>query len=260
MTLITCTRPSTLANALDDKSGLMPYVAATTLKTIRDNPDLATRLSLTKGDSWRDFKPLYEEAERRGGGREASDGTNIHMVVEAIHSGTDVSAIPAEVRRDGEAVVRTIEDLGMRIGLTEQFLVTDDPDLPETCAGTTDLVLQARDGSFLIGDTKSVGSHTDGRYGAVKWGIQTATYAHGRPYVGTVTRDRWGRPQINTDDIRDWSFGALRTDVAVVFEVERGSGTVKVHWIDVAAGWALAQLACEVRAARKAPGVLRGAL
>lgn len=250
MTTITCTRPSTLAGALEDKSGLMPYVASSALKTIAQNPDLMTRLSLTRGESWRDFKPLYEEADKRGGGREASDGTNIHMVVEALANGYDVSMIPEPARSDGQAVFDYITSLGFRIMSTETFVVTIDPALPEPCAGTTDLILQAPSGRLFIGDTKSAGAHDDGKFGALKWSIQEAIYARGKPYAGHVGRDRWGRPTIDTEHIREWA-RPIETSHGLVLQVERGSASVRPFWLDLDAGWDMARAACDIRARRK---------
>ena len=38
----------------------------------------------------------------------------------------------------------------------------------------------------------------------------------------------------------------------VVVEVERGTGRTELHLVDLDQGWRLAELACQVRAARKA--------
>lgn len=252
MTLIACTRPSTLAGAMEDKGGLMPYVAASTLKTVSEHPDLMTRLQLTKGDSWRDFKPLYEEADTRGGGREASAGTNIHMVVKALadEATFDLSVIPEPTRSDGQAVYDAIHERGFTIVASEVFLVTIDPRLPEACAGTADLILRAEDGTHFIGDTKSVGAHGDTKYAGMKWGIQTGVYAHGKPYPHPYARDQWGRPKIDPAKVGEWGF-EIDTTRAAVFAVERGAADVRVHWLDLDLGYRLAAAACHVRAARK---------
>jgi hypothetical protein len=69
--IVTCTRPSTLSGALDDKGGLIPYAAATAFKTVATNPDLLTRLALLgqtdETHHWKAYKPLYDEADKRGG-------------------------------------------------------------------------------------------------------------------------------------------------------------------------------------------------
>jgi hypothetical protein len=204
MSLLTCTRPSTIAGVLDDKSGLMPYVASSALMTIAANPDLMTRLALTRGSSWRDYKPLYLEADKRGGGREASDGTNIHMVVEALANGYDVSGIPEPTRSDGQAVFDAIAGMGFTIVSTELFLVTMEDDLPEPCAGTTDLILRTPDGHLFIGDTKSAGAHDDGKFGAMKWAIQTGIYSRGKPHVGAAGGARPSTPTTSRTGSSRW--------------------------------------------------------
>jgi len=247
---LTATRPSTVANALDDKSGLMPYVASSTLRTIAAHPDLMTRLSLVRGEGWKDYRPLYDEAEARGGKREASDGTNIHMVVEALHHGMNVNAVPEPARSDGQAVFDAIAALGYRIVEAELFVVTQG--LPELCAGTLDLLLADQHGRLLIGDTKSVNAIEDGRYAGIRWAIQTAIYNHGKPYAGPLPpdRDRWGRPKVYPDRVTDWP-GRLDSSRALILQVERGKRNVVPSMVDTRQGWDLARAACEVRKIRK---------
>jgi len=239
-----------MANTLDDKSGLIPYSAAQALRTVAAHPDLLTRLTLTRDDGWRSFSPLVAEAENRGGGREASDGTNIHLVMEALHHGMKVDTVPEPARSDGRAVFSAVRDMGFTIIGTEVFVVATG--LPEPCAGTLDMLLRAPDGSYIIGDTKSVATHDGGKYSGVKWAIQTAIYNHGLPYDGKVGRDRWNRPQVNMEEVRPWRNGIeVRTDEALVLQVERGSATVEPYWVDTKLGWELADLACKIRAIRK---------
>jgi hypothetical protein len=251
MTTVAATRPSTLASVLDDKNGLMPYVAATTLRTVAQHPDLMARLALIHGDDWKAYRPLYEEAEQRGGGREASAGTNVHMVVQAHHAGADVSAVPEPARSDGLAVIDAIDAMGFDIVGCEEFVVTEG--LPELCAGTTDLLLQhRRTGQVVVGDTKSVGDITgsEARFKGVAWATQGAIYNHGRPHPGPSGRDRWGRPLLDPEQAGTWPW-EVRTDVAVILMVARGAARVEPMWVDTELGWRLATLSCYVRAARK---------
>ena len=74
------------------------------------------------------------------------------MVVDALANGYDVSAIPEPARSDGMAVFEAIKSMGLTIVSTEMFLVTIHDDLPEPCAGTTDLILRSRSGRYFIGD------------------------------------------------------------------------------------------------------------
>jgi hypothetical protein len=246
--MIPATRPSTLAAALDDSRGLFPYIAATTLKTIADNPDLQTRLALTRGD-WREFKGLYEEAERRGGKREASDGTNVHMVVQALAAGMDVSGVPSPAREDGLAVWAALADRGWRVLESEQFVVTTG--LKELCAGTLDLlVIDEETDRVFVADVKTVSKSSSVKYKAVSWAIQEAVYSRGEPYPELYDRDRYGRPIVDPDRVQPRPY-QINTSAGVILEVIRGTGRVKVHWLDLDRGWEMAHTAVAIRAARK---------
>ena len=250
------TRPSTLAGAMEDKGGLMPYIAASTLRTVAKNPDLLTRLSLVQDTGWKAYKPLYDDADRRNDSTPASDGTNIHMVVQALHQGINVDRVPEPARSDGRAVYEFIYDHGFDILASEMFVVTQG--LPELCAGTLDVLLRHRkSGRTVVGDVKSVGALTgDTRYKAMSWAIQTGVYAHGLPYTADSppARDRWGRPLIDLSLVGEWDGFAIDTAVSLVIQVERGSAKIEPAWIDIDEGWRYAELACKVRAARKGVG------
>lgn len=253
MSTVVCTRPSTLSGALDDKGGLIPYAASTALKTIATNKDLLTRLTLLgktdESDHWRAYKPLYDEADKRGGGREASDGTNIHSVVQALAMGADVDGIPEPTRSDGLAVWAKIQELGLKIVASEQFVYC--PGLPEPCAGTLDLAAEAPEGDHVVLDVKSVGEAKDAKFSAMKWAMQTGIYALGKPYNGPQKRDQWGRPIIDTQYVEEWPFGSLSQKRAIILQVVRGKADVEAIEVNLDYGRAWARLGCMVRAERK---------
>jgi hypothetical protein len=240
-----------MAKVLDGGHGLFPYIASTTLRTVSQHPDLMTRLALLKeNDEWKKFKPLYEEAERRGGKREASEGTNIHTVVEAIFNGYDISQVPEPARSDGQAVWDAIHDAGYVVLAVEVFVATVGV-LPEPCAGTLDLLLlDPSTGTIFVGDTKSVAEPKDVKYSATKWAIQTGIYANGQPYLEPFVRDQWGRPVIETDNIQEWS-KPLDKRASLVIEVVRGQAKVRLHWIDTIKGIEIARAACVARNAKR---------
>ncbi len=251
--MVTCTRPSTLSGALDDKGGLIPYAASTALKTIATNGDLLTRLTLLgktdETDHWKAYRTIYDEADKRGGGREASEGTNIHSVVQALAMGADVSFIPEPTKSDGLAVWAALKELGITIVASEQFVYCEG--LPEPCAGTLDLVGKTPDGDYIVLDVKSVGEAKDAKWSAMRWSIQTATYALGRPYNGPVKRDQWGRPIIDTALVEDWDFGAINQDQALIMQVVRGQADVRPIAVNLDYGREWARLCCRVRAEKK---------
>lgn len=250
--LITATRASTLAKALDDSSGLMDYYAATTLQAVVASPTLLTRLGTIEWDGvldWRPFKPLVQDAQAQRGKPEAEAGTNIHAVVEALHHERPV-LVPDDVMADARAVLGALRALGRRPIAAEEFVYT--AGLPEPVAGTRDMLV-ARDGAMAqVVDIKSTSTLGSARYRAVSWAIQLAVYANGVPYpTEGLTRDQWGRPRIDPDLLAGGNAVPVDTETALVVEVERGTARVEVHQVDLVAGWHLAGLACQVRRARK---------
>lgn len=249
--IITCTRPSTLAAALDDKSGLIysGYLQSTALKTLAENRDLQARLVLINGQDWRAYKDLYLQLEARGGKREASEGTNVHAVVQALAGGYDISTVPSPTREDGQAVWNWIHDNGYRVIASEAFVATLGT-LAEPCAGTLDLLLQAPNGEVIVGDIKTVGQPSDFKMKRISWSIQTAVYAAGQPYTEEYGRDRYGRPEIDEKAVGKWEPFVVNRKAAVVLAVVRGRATVTPIWLDLEKGWQYAQIACAIRALR----------
>ena len=263
MSLTACTRPSTLAKVLDDGYGLQGYVAATTLATVARHKDLRDRLAITAAtadpDEWREFKPLHELAQERRGKPEAEAGTNVHRAVQAlVEQGEAVAEfMPADVLADARAALAVLEDLGMRPVESEGFVVNLDG-LPEPYAGTRDTLAlhEPSGGAFVVVDYKTTTALGSAQYRGLSWSMQLAMYGRGLPYLGEgeVARDRYGRPLVDPDLVGAEERHIL--PVGLVVEVERGTGRALAHRVDLEAGWAFARLACEVRAARKAPVLL----
>ena len=202
---VAATRASTLAKALDDSAGLMPYYAATTLQAIVSSPTLRTALGLVEFDGvedWRPFKPLVAQAQAQRGKPEADAGTNIHAVVQAIHEGREVF-VADEVRRDAQAALAALEARGLVLEGSEEFVVAQG--LGELVAGTRDArarLVAAPDAPQVVVDFKSTSALGAARYRQVGWAIQVACYAHGVPYLpGEPDRDRWGRPLVDLDSL-----------------------------------------------------------
>jgi hypothetical protein len=248
--VITCTRPSTVSSALEDKSGLFGFIASTTLMTVMGDRALRNQAALIASDNWRDYQDIYKAADRKRGKPEADHGTLIHRAVQAMHAGDDVSAMDADIVADARAVTDALRTLGLEMVESEANVVT--LDLPEPMAGTRDILARQPDGRFVVVDIKSTSSLGGARFRALSWSVQIAIYANGDLYpAGDYHRDRWGRPVIDEEliipETRD-----IELSEALVVEVERGTGRYETHVIDIAAGWELAELACRVRAARKA--------
>lgn len=245
--VVACTRVSTLAKSLDDKGGLLGFTAATTLESVAKHPDLRSRLAvIDPAEGWRGYAELHEEAQRRRGKPEAESGTNVHQAVEALIAGR---LLPEELLGDARAVLAALAELGLEPEGSEEFVYV--PGLPEHVAGTRDLLCRTAAGTRVVVDIKTAGALGSHRFRATAWALQVACYSRGRPYLDDFARDQWGRPRL--DPTRAGRRPA-RIDQrrGYVVEVARGLGDVAVHELDLEEGWRLAQLACQVRAARKA--------
>jgi hypothetical protein len=249
--LRTCTRPSTLAKALDAMSdGLLDYSAATAIQAVMANDDLLNQARLIDPSGhWRSFKPLVKQAKERRGKVEANQGSTIHGAVEALVQGRDLSHMPDEVLKPARLVLDELDALGVEVVRTEQFVAALGL-WPEDLAGSCDLVLR-HDGRLYVGDVKTVetvGKNT--RFSAMAWTCQTTIYAHGLPLFEGYEpqRDRWGRPQVDTSLVGAWS-EPMSLENSLVLEVARDASGIASHELDLDAD--LVRLACEVRAARK---------
>jgi len=107
-------------------------------------------------------------------------------------------------------------------------------------AGTFDRLLKGPTRT-LIGDIKTSDNPNVVRYAALSWAVQLTVYAHGKPWMPDV-------------GLVDWSdLGLPQPDLArgLVVHVPQSGGQVRLHSIDLAAGWEAARLAAEVRDWRK---------
>ena len=241
---VTCLRPSSLS--LDDKANLMTWKAANTLRGALHHEDILTRARLIKDSDWRAFKSLVREVDEREGGREASTGTTIHAVVGALVEGRDVDGVGYEFLADARACVDALEDEGIKVVLSEVNTAAIDV-LSEGVAGTADGISD----EGVVVDVKSTNDGDSSKWRQVGWSIQLSCYAVGLHHPGEFTRDRWGRPTVDPDDLQPW-LTPLNREVGIVVEVGRGTGKARVHRVDLVKGLELAQLAIDVRSARKA--------
>jgi hypothetical protein len=248
---VVCTRPSTLAKALDAPGdGLFDYHAATTLEAVLKHDDLLHTAQLVDtGAGWRAYKPIVEAAKLRRGKREANAGTNVHKAVEVLVAGRDPSLIPGPLLAPARLVLAELEALGVEVVRSEAFIGTLGV-FPEDLAGTADLVVR-HEGRLYIADiktTEAVGANA--RYQAMQWTAQLTIYSQGRPFPAGYEpeRDRWQRPVVDADLLGRWP-APMDRKTGIIIEVARDAGGVASH--ELSLDLDLVGLACHVRAARK---------
>jgi hypothetical protein len=239
------TRVSTFAKALDNAGGLIKYNVRSVALGLGRNPDLA-KLAGVYGPTIADLSPadksgldaITERAHDRVGGNAKADyGTAIHALTEPDRD----PFAPADMQPDVAAYAAALERHGIVPVSSEQFVVCDELQV----AGTFDHAYKfTRDiefdggvkvpaGTVVIGDKKTGGLHF------VSQAIQLAVYAHGSLY-DAETGERTGH-------------GASLLH-GVLAHIPKGEAVARLYLIDLAAGWAAAKLAGQVRALTCAAG------
>lgn len=161
----------------------------------------------------------YAEAHAK-----ATKGTAMHSICEQHDRGQQVTGLPVEAQTDLAAYAAATLDL-THVQI-EQMTVHDEWKI----AGTPDRVVEWM-GRRYIADLKT------GRidYGAGKIAAQLAVYSRSLAYDhATGTRYEHGADQ----------------DRGIVIELPVGSGECRLHWVDLNAGWSIAQVCKKVREVR----------
>lgn len=262
--LVTYTRASTFAKALDDGGGLSTWKVRHAVVGVANSPDLAVmiaalgrNLNTFTRDDKAALDAIVDRAHDRSGGNEKADyGTAVHSITEPDRDfdplAVDENAArashedkPPSMMRDAAAYDALIVALDVEVVGTETFVVNDElatggtfdhtvklrSDLSVTMPGGREVVIPA--GTVLVVDKKTGTLHLG------QHGIQLAIYARGKTY-----------------NYRTGERGAL--DVSpqwgIVAHVPKGKGTAAAYLVDLHAGWNAAKLAAEVRKYRSLGG------
>lgn len=148
----------------------------------------------------------------------------------AVHSWTDPDArdrlheVHLEYRADVEAYWREMDRLGIVQLDSEVFTAND----RLKGAGTVDGIYYVPGYGVVMGDKKT------GDTKPLEFGVQFATYRFGEVYD-------W-----ETDRRTPWRED-LSADVALVFDIRKGKGTLDIHEIDLRWGLECAEVAADVR-------------
>ena len=235
------TRVSTLADALGDKSSLIPWSCANAMVGMVKDPSIAAQvgsLAAKYDNPWyvpegkKAIQPIVKRAQEAGGGDRASSfGTSFHEFTEVIDEGRWPEYAPAELvpwlhaYRERMAEFECID--------MELFVVNDEL----KTAGSFDRLWRLPDGRVVVADLKS--GRSDPQF-PMKVGIQVATYANSVRY-DQATGER--SPLHEDLDV---------TEGLLVHAPILGGGKpeVKVYPLDLVRGYELARLAVQVREAR----------
>ena len=239
------TRASSLAKVLDDQSALINWKGKMAAYGIAHNDDLRALAATTdlKDYRWRDI--VERACESAGASSGADIGTSIHTATEEwdLRGEVAVQQMPDEIVADARAYRDLMDAYGFKPLAGEVFVANR----ALRTAGSFDRLVESPEGTAHILDIKTVGSDKDAagaaKWSGVAWAIQTAVYANAKPYDADRGYLEWA----DLDLPEPVSEGLA----AYIVVIPRGSGTAALVDIDLTAGKELAQLAAQVRDARR---------
>lgn len=223
------TRVSTLAKSLDKQEALTKWKQRMTAVGMSQRPDLLALVQATRDDDRKTLDDACEQALAAARSQAAANtGTALHAFCERIDEGVPVDEIVASdvIKADLVAYQKTMAAL--KVLAAELFIVQDEI----KCAGTFDRLVQ-HDGRVYVADIKT-GQHEPNYPHGVA--VQTAIYARGTGYHPTKKR---------TARLADIG---VDLDRAILIHLPAGKATCELYWLDIAAGWEMAQTATRVRA------------
>lgn len=237
------TRASSLAKVLEDQAGLINWKAKMAAKGVADSDQLRALAATMPIDDYR-WRDLVERACEQAGASNAADlGTSIHAATEHWDLYGEEPKVPKAVLADAKAYRDVCEANGLKPLAAEVFVANEEL----KTAGSFDRLVEGPDGVARILDIKTIGAKKDAEKAAkwtgVAWSIQIATYANSKPYDGEKGYLEWDEIGLRQP--------AQKGTNAYVAAIPRGSGKCFLIDIDLTEGLRLAQLAVQVREARR---------
>ena len=233
------TRATTIAKALDDQGGLMPWKAAMAITGLLRRQGLRAQAEALHSqhpdtgawyggpDAKKAIKDLVEQCAEAGGSADRADvGTALHAIIEQINLGERPHITQDSTRADVEAYQAAINQHGIRFdpNYIEASVVLDEYRI----AGTADMLRTMVPGvGQVIADLKT-GSNLTFSWQSIA--VQLAIYAHADALY------RQGDATDGSQDIRHPA-PDVRQDVALVIHLPAGEARCDLYLLDIAAGW-----------------------
>jgi predicted RecB family endonuclease len=216
------TRATTYVDALEDKYALQKWQQRMVILGLVDRPDLLLSAAAHSDDKTKLNRIAEDAIEAAKAGAAATVGTAIHALTHRIDRGETIGPVPGEYQRDLDAY--TAATAPLTVLHAERFSVLDDLRI----GGTPDRIVEF-EGERYIADIKT--GSVD--FGAGKIAMQLAVYAHAQFY-DVATGAREPLPGVNGQR-------------GIVIHLPAGTGTCRLLWVDIAAGWEAVQVATQVR-------------
>jgi hypothetical protein len=259
------TRASTLGKALTDDYHLSRWLQRNVALGLSRRPDLVALAAAIRTNEGDDRGPLDEIAEKAHeaakGDKGANVGTALHKLSERRDAGEDLSYLPDDLMAALDAYSRCMA--AFRVLATETFVVYDGLQTAGTFDRVVVLLVDLKfshpilgevvipAGTVLVLDLKT-GKVESAKYWDAVYAVQQFVYGHGVPYDAAKGRRAWADilgP--GNEPSKRWAL-----ILHVPSDSPKDAGLVVV---DLEIGEALAELATEVRRARKVKGLFSDA-
>jgi len=219
-------RCTTYVGCLEDTFNLSRWQQRMVALGLGQRPDLMLAVIATDPDDKDALNKLCEQAlEAAKAHAAATTGTALHALTERIDRGQDVGVVPTAYLADLAAYTEATKDL--TAVFIEQSCVLD----PLKIGGTPDRVVKYQ-GKRYIADVKTGNIE----WGALKIAMQLAVYARSKTYdIATGQR----------------GMHDAEVDKGLIIHMPAGTGTCRLVWIDLLAGWDAVAVAKNVREKRK---------
>ncbi len=240
------TRATTVAKALDDGGGLIPWKATATMVGALRRPGLHARwqaLMSEHPDPWygsldskNAAKKLVEECAEAGGSTDRADlGTALHAIIEQQLLGVAGTPIlQPGMKADIDAFTAATSGITFDRSLIEAMVVLDRYQV----AGTADQLRTTVPGyGDVVSDLKT---GTDLRYSWQAIAMQLAIYAHADNVYAQ------GEAADGSQDHR-LPMPVLSKEVGLVIHLPAGEARCELHLVDLVAGWEAFEHAMWVR-------------
>ncbi|MGW8630622.1 hypothetical protein [Streptomyces sp. NPDC055793] len=264
------TRTTTFIDCIEDKSNLVDWKARNVLVGMTRRPDLADKareLDPEDPAGKKALNKLVEQAEDAAGANEKSrKGTYLHDLSEYVDRGDPLPKSISEADLDDMAAYIMATSV-LKVIAIEQFVVA-----PELSVGGTFDRLSYYDGPGPDGKPIKGNFITDTKtgqieYGKLKMAMQLAVYSRGKLYDHThfpVDADdkkavaAWKKQEFTAEQAAQ-AYSPLppvNQDWGIIVHLPAGAGVCNLYWVNLNIGWAMANLALEVRKARSTKGAM----
>lgn len=227
------TRVTTLVKAIDDTSNLEKWACRMTAVGIAQSPDLQALVASHTDDRDALNRAVDEAKDRARTGAAANTGTALHKFCEMADAGLPVP--PGEWEPDVAAYRSTLDACGVEVLVDYMESIVRVGELG--AAGTFDRLVRIG-GRTYVADIKT-GSID---YGHTTIPAQLACYAHG---------DLWNGEDDPATAYTSLAEMGVDQELGLIIHLPAGTGTCRLVWADLVAGWEIAKLCHTVREWRK---------